>query len=105
MSKTLSTESGGHNADEDDRQLFAPADYVMVMPMTLDQFGEVTPKSYSRRVDLIRNLLAAKLKVSWFSSADTRKVYIRASADQGRLVSEAERIQLLMRKQAPSPSI
>lgn len=77
----------------------SPADYVVVLPNQLNKYGERLPKSFNLMVLLIRNLLAAKLRVSWYVSTDRRQVFIRVSADHDRLVQEAERTQLLMRKQ------
>eukprot|EP00658_Telonema_sp_P-2_P016549 TRINITY_DN16426_c0_g1_i2.p1 TRINITY_DN16426_c0_g1~~TRINITY_DN16426_c0_g1_i2.p1 ORF type:complete len:397 (-),score=80.15 TRINITY_DN16426_c0_g1_i2:154-1344(-) len=78
---------------------FTPADYVIVLPQKRDDYGEVLKRSYNLLVLIVRNLLAAKLEVSWFPSTCGKMVFIRASANHDRLVDEAERVELQRRQQ------
>ena len=85
--------------DEPENCTHAPADYVIIIPNKLDEFGQVEKPSYMMRTDIMRNLLAAKLELSWYPTADNRYIIIRVAANEKRLIEEAERREMMMRKQ------
>ena len=80
-----------------------PADFVLVLPNRTDKFGAVLPRSYITQVTAIRKLLAAKTTVSWFPGRNDQ-IFVRVTASEDRLAREAERTQMMMRKQAPGPA-
>lgn len=87
------------DTDPADSQRFPTADYVLQLPLELDKYGMPTAESYQKRIAVMKNLLAAGLKVSWFTTEDENCVMVRVSATDQRLSEQAESTAFLVRSQ------
>merc|ERR1711988_196200 len=76
--------------DEEEDVKFPCADYVVVLPLELDKYGMATPECYVNRVNVIKNLLAAGLKISWFTTEEEDACIVRISATDELLSNQAE---------------